>query len=624
MATVRMLITWLVTWLLVLGTGTSEGRDAWFVPTSDDESMMSSVKTEWRVEELGQQSKKELQGYLTKFGYDEASFGRLTDGSYELVEQVKDLQFMGGLHVTGVLDKATVELVNRDRCDVKDPNPRQKRLEAEEKKRNGRSGRFRRFTHQGTKWENPCKLRWQYVHDPRARNAHIGEYKIRRALSIAMKLWEDSTNVKFTEDRRSYEAGSDEEPEIMIRFTSARLGHRSMDSYAFEGRGGFLAHAFYPLHQKDIAGDVHFDDDENYSLNTPKRKDEVDMHWISAHELGHTLGLDHSHNEGALMFPWAPYDPDVKTKLTHDDQVGIQLLYGGKVQGYCDGKVPVTKPPVTKSPVTKPPVTKSPVTKPPVTKSPVTKPPVTKSPVTKPPVTKSPVTKSPVTKFLCPNSPVTAIWSRDSETLIAATSDDKLYHLKKDGGGLTDEGVVEKRRYFDVRGNIQAAYRSNLGKTGGRMYTIIFTSEGYYIYDGKQRISGPHSFNGRNDPTTKREFCKMSDANDRRPLRLNFPKSVKKIDGVMSWQRNNKVYFFTGSTYWRFDEKKQKFDCGYPRLIKTFWRGGPRDIDAVYSSDGQTFFVKGNTVSHLDNRKVRVTETKDLLSDLMKCEERAP
>ena len=54
----------------------------------------------------------------------------------------------------GVLDKATVKLINTDRCGVKDPNPRQKRLDAEEKLRTGRSGRYRRFNHQGTKWKN--------------------------------------------------------------------------------------------------------------------------------------------------------------------------------------------------------------------------------------------------------------------------------------------------------------------------------------------------------------------------------------------------------------------------------------------------------------------------------------
>ena len=34
------------------------------------------------------------------------------------------------------------------------------------------------------------------------------------------------------------------------------------------------------------------------------------------------------------------------------------------------------------------------------------------------------------------------MWSLDSETLLATTSDNKVLHLKKDGGGLADGGVV--------------------------------------------------------------------------------------------------------------------------------------------------------------------------------------
>lgn len=43
--------------------------------------------------------------------------------------------------------------------------------------------------------------------------------------------------------------------------------------------------------------------------------------------LGHSLGLDESPDCDAVMFPWYPgYKPDIK--LSYDDTVGIQLLYG--------------------------------------------------------------------------------------------------------------------------------------------------------------------------------------------------------------------------------------------------------------------------------------------------------
>ena len=123
------------------------------------------------------------------------------------------------------------------------------------------------------------------------------------------------------------------------------------------------------------------------------------------------------------------------------------------------------------------------------------------------------------------------------------------------------------------------------------------------MYDKNHHISGPHSYHGDDDAKTNKEFCTNTDVNDRRPLRINLPRFVVSIDAVMKWERDNKVYFFTGgSLYWRFDEKKQKFDCGYPRLIKSMWRGVPRWVDAVYSGEGKTFFVKGNDVLHFDQK----------------------
>ena len=56
-----------------------------------------------------------------------------------------------------------------------------------------------------------------------------------------------------------------------------------MDSRGFDDKE--LAHAFYPQNQEGIAGDIHFNDEENFTLRKPT-DGEYDLNWVITHELG--------------------------------------------------------------------------------------------------------------------------------------------------------------------------------------------------------------------------------------------------------------------------------------------------------------------------------------------------
>ena len=82
--------------------------------------------------------------------------------------------------------------------------------------------------------------------------------------------------------------------------------------------GGVLAHAFYPQR-----GEAHFDDEEEW---VDREYEGIDLMTVTAHELGHALGLGHSEVPDALMAPYYQgYIPNYS--LPDDDRQAILSLY---------------------------------------------------------------------------------------------------------------------------------------------------------------------------------------------------------------------------------------------------------------------------------------------------------
>ena len=136
-----------------------------------------------------------------------------------------------------------------------------------------------------------------------------GEHEL---IKQAFALWAAQTSLTFTEVSTASEA------DIVIGWAEGEHG----DGDSFDGPGDVLAHASYPNPYEDRQVFLHFDDAERW-VNSDTQN--VDMLTVAAHEIGHTLGLGHSNDPRALMYP--SYSEPHRF-LGNDDIAGVQSLYG--------------------------------------------------------------------------------------------------------------------------------------------------------------------------------------------------------------------------------------------------------------------------------------------------------
>ena len=134
----------------------------------------------------------------------------------------------------------------------------------------------------------------------------------RELVRQAFGLWAQETPLTFTE------VASRAEADIVIGWASGDHG----DGDPFDGPGDVLAHASFPNPYDDSQVFLHFDEDERW-VNSESAN--VDLLTVAAHEIGHTLGLAHSSDPSALMYP--SYGGPHRF-LDSDDIAGAQSLYG--------------------------------------------------------------------------------------------------------------------------------------------------------------------------------------------------------------------------------------------------------------------------------------------------------
>ena len=128
----------------------------------------------------------------------------------------------------------------------------------------------------------------------------------------AFNAWSAVSGLTFTQVIDDGKAAGDSTTAAQIRLS----GH------SFDGDSGVLAHAYYPS-THPLGGDMHFDTAENWV--TTFAGSGIDIYQVTAHELGHSLGLSHTSVANSLMNP--TYS-EAFTGPQADDIAGIQALYG--------------------------------------------------------------------------------------------------------------------------------------------------------------------------------------------------------------------------------------------------------------------------------------------------------
>ncbi|NXD03339.1 MMP15 protein, partial [Certhia familiaris] len=356
----------------------------------------------------------------------------------------------------------------------------------------------------------------------------LGRYHSYEAVRRAFRVWEQATPLVFREV--AYEdirQKRKKEADIMVLFASGFHG----DSSPFDGLGGFLAHAYFP--GPGMGGDTHFDLDEPWTLENADVSGN-NLFLVAVHELGHSLGLEHSSNPSAIMAPFYQWMDTENFQLPEDDLKGIQQLYGT-----ADGHPQPTKP----LPTVTPRRPGRPDQRPP-------KPPSPGKPE-RPPKPGSPDRPDQYGPDICDGDFDTVAVLRGEMFVFKGRWFWRVRHNRV----LDNYPMPIGHFWRGLPGDIDAAYERHDGRF------VFFKGDRYWLFREANLEPGypqPLVTYGQGIP-------------------------YDSIDTAVWWEPTGHTFFFRGDRYWRFNEDTRSVDPGYPKPISV-WVGIPPSPKGAFLS----------------------------------------
>ncbi|XP_041918944.1 collagenase 3-like [Alosa sapidissima] len=451
-----------------------------------------------------------LERFFSDVGTSNGTIMRSVTENASFKDNLEAMQSFFGLEVTGTLDKNTIEVMKAPRCGVSDIS------------------RYGHFAGR-PKWEKKL-ITYRitiYTRD-------LSQREVDYTIGQAFKLYSDIIPLDF----KQITSGT---ADIMILFKGRYHG----DFWPFDGSGGVLAHASSP--GQGEGGDTHFDDDENWTLTSRG----VNLLLVAAHEFGHALGLDHSRDRSALMYPTYQYVNTNGYKLPDDDRLGVQNLYGTRKGTAPDPTPPPPKPKPRPRPGPRP------------------------GPRPDPAPAPGPNPKD----------------EQCSRSLVfdAATSINGDLYFFKNG--------YYWRRSRMIRGIPLIKVQTTWPQITYVDAACEIPSKAVYLFQGNKFWK----INPR-DKTILPGYPKTLSS-------LGFASSVDKIDAALYEPLTKTIFFYKGAQYWSYNPRREQMYKGYPRALSVGFPGIGNKVDAAFENYGYLYFSNGARQVEYNYRYLRVQRT---------------